>query len=223
MKSLSFSKAVRNSRSSVRIGDECPGGSSVFQIDVLSRDRTGAAEALSEESTPGSVGTPEARPLGGHRGGGESGDGQSDGANAQFHEWTLLPDSAPILHSLTHGIEHTIMGQFRWSDQDSRSLSGSSFSPDPAALGAAEDWTDWRGPARDGNSHETGLPSTWSADGENLAWQSSVRRSLGADRRRRSSLPAEPGGRGRGAPGAAAVLRRRHRASSCGSTASTSI
>ncbi len=48
-------------------------------------------------------------------------------------------------------------------------LSSSLFSY--AALGAAEDWTDWRGPARDGNSHETGLPSTWSRDGENLAWR----------------------------------------------------
>lgn len=36
---------------------------------------------------------------------------------------------------------------------------------------AADDWTDWRGPARDGNSSETGLPSSWSPDGENLAWK----------------------------------------------------
>ncbi len=48
-------------------------------------------------------------------------------------------------------------------------LSSSLFSY--AALGAAEDWTDSRGPARDGNSRETGLPSTWSPDGENLAWR----------------------------------------------------
>ncbi len=39
------------------------------------------------------------------------------------------------------------------------------------SLGAAEDWTDWRGPARDGHSRETGLPSSWSPDGENLAWR----------------------------------------------------
>ncbi|HEX9726347.1 MAG TPA: PQQ-binding-like beta-propeller repeat protein [Vicinamibacteria bacterium] len=33
------------------------------------------------------------------------------------------------------------------------------------------DWADWRGPARDGRSPETGLPSHWSPDGENLAWK----------------------------------------------------
>jgi outer membrane protein assembly factor BamB len=38
-------------------------------------------------------------------------------------------------------------------------------------LAIAEDWTDWRGPARDGHSPETGLPSSWSPDGENLAWK----------------------------------------------------
>jgi outer membrane protein assembly factor BamB len=36
--------------------------------------------------------------------------------------------------------------------------------------GASEDWADWRGPARDGHSPETGLPSSWSPAGENLAW-----------------------------------------------------
>ena len=36
---------------------------------------------------------------------------------------------------------------------------------------SAEDWTDWRGPRRDGHSSETGLPSSWSRDGENLAWR----------------------------------------------------
>ncbi|MGH9336937.1 MAG: PQQ-binding-like beta-propeller repeat protein, partial [Vicinamibacteria bacterium] len=40
-----------------------------------------------------------------------------------------------------------------------------------APLGFAEDWTDWRGPARDGHSSETGLPSSWSPEGENLAWR----------------------------------------------------
>ncbi len=40
-----------------------------------------------------------------------------------------------------------------------------------AAAAAAEDWTDWRGPARDGHSEERGLPSSWSPDGENLAWK----------------------------------------------------
>jgi len=34
----------------------------------------------------------------------------------------------------------------------------------------AKDWADWRGPDRDGRSPETGLPTHWSPDGENLAW-----------------------------------------------------
>ena len=42
----------------------------------------------------------------------------------------------------------------------------------PAAqAGRAPDWPDWRGPARNGMSTETGLPSKWSVSGENLAWQ----------------------------------------------------
>ena len=41
----------------------------------------------------------------------------------------------------------------------------------PAAqAGHAPDWPDWRGPARNGMSTETGLPSKWSVSGENLAW-----------------------------------------------------
>ncbi len=35
----------------------------------------------------------------------------------------------------------------------------------------ADDWTDWRGPARDGVSHERGLPVKWSPAGDNLAWK----------------------------------------------------
>jgi outer membrane protein assembly factor BamB len=35
----------------------------------------------------------------------------------------------------------------------------------------AEDWPEWRGPSRDGVSHETKLPSRWSPAGENLAWR----------------------------------------------------
>ncbi|MBA3440137.1 MAG: pyrrolo-quinoline quinone, partial [Pyrinomonadaceae bacterium] len=35
----------------------------------------------------------------------------------------------------------------------------------------ASDWTDWRGPARDGSSPEKNLPSRWSPSGENLAWK----------------------------------------------------
>ena len=33
------------------------------------------------------------------------------------------------------------------------------------------DWVEWRGPMRDGISHETNLPSKWSPAGENLAWK----------------------------------------------------
>ena len=39
------------------------------------------------------------------------------------------------------------------------------------ALLTAADWPEWRGPARTGVSTETGLPSTWSPSGENLAWR----------------------------------------------------
>lgn len=39
----------------------------------------------------------------------------------------------------------------------------------PAAPG--DDWTDWRGPARDGRSPATGLPENWSPEGENVAWE----------------------------------------------------
>ena len=35
----------------------------------------------------------------------------------------------------------------------------------------AEDWTNWRGPSRDGHSTESGLPTSWSPDGQNLAWK----------------------------------------------------
>jgi outer membrane protein assembly factor BamB len=40
-----------------------------------------------------------------------------------------------------------------------------------AAVASGADWADWRGPARDGHSQETGLPSSWSPEGENLAWK----------------------------------------------------
>lgn len=33
------------------------------------------------------------------------------------------------------------------------------------------DWTDWRGPARDGTSLEKNLPTKWTPAGENLAWK----------------------------------------------------
>jgi outer membrane protein assembly factor BamB len=35
----------------------------------------------------------------------------------------------------------------------------------------AENWPEWRGPNRTGTSVETGLPSSWSPAGENLAWR----------------------------------------------------
>ena len=35
----------------------------------------------------------------------------------------------------------------------------------------AEDWPNWRGPARNGTSAETGLISSWSPEGENLIWR----------------------------------------------------
>jgi len=42
------------------------------------------------------------------------------------------------------------------------------FLPAPAPV---NDWTEWRGPARDGISHEKGLPAAWSPAGQNLAWK----------------------------------------------------
>src|SRR5688500_3968557 len=35
----------------------------------------------------------------------------------------------------------------------------------------ASAWPEWRGPSRDGRSADTGLPSSWSPKGENLAWR----------------------------------------------------
>lgn len=39
------------------------------------------------------------------------------------------------------------------------------------AVAAGGDWTDWRGPARDGSSPEKNLPVKWSPMGDNLAWK----------------------------------------------------
>ncbi len=36
---------------------------------------------------------------------------------------------------------------------------------------SGHDWCEWRGPARDGTSPETGLPEKWSPGGENLIWK----------------------------------------------------
>lgn len=40
-----------------------------------------------------------------------------------------------------------------------------------AGLQAESDWPSWRGPDQNGVSKETGLPSAWSPQGENLAWR----------------------------------------------------
>ncbi len=39
------------------------------------------------------------------------------------------------------------------------------------AVISANDWAEWRGPARDGISTEKNLPAKWSPTGENLAWK----------------------------------------------------
>lgn len=41
----------------------------------------------------------------------------------------------------------------------------------PAVNSTGNDWTDWRGPARDGISPEKNLPAKWSPAGDNLAWK----------------------------------------------------
>jgi outer membrane protein assembly factor BamB len=38
----------------------------------------------------------------------------------------------------------------------------------------AGDWSNWRGPHRDGTSEETGLVSSWSREGENLIWKAEL-------------------------------------------------
>lgn len=40
-----------------------------------------------------------------------------------------------------------------------------------ASTAPAADWHHWRGPWQNGVSPETGLPDTWSTDGENLLWK----------------------------------------------------
>ncbi|MGH9331630.1 MAG: PQQ-binding-like beta-propeller repeat protein [Vicinamibacterales bacterium] len=46
-----------------------------------------------------------------------------------------------------------------------------SFAVACVGLLAASDWPEYRGPARDGRSTETGLPEKWSPSGDNLAWR----------------------------------------------------
>ena len=60
-----------------------------------------------------------------------------------------------------------------------------------AAVLAANDWPEWRGPNRDGSSTETNLPEKWSPAGENVAWSLAVRRPLDAGHFRQSRLPAD--------------------------------
>jgi outer membrane protein assembly factor BamB len=43
-----------------------------------------------------------------------------------------------------------------------------------AAMLPADDWTDYRGPQRNGVSTEKNLPSSWSLAGENLAWKAPI-------------------------------------------------
>jgi outer membrane protein assembly factor BamB len=44
-----------------------------------------------------------------------------------------------------------------------------------AAFSAADDWPDWRGPAHNGHSYETGLVESWDYDsGENVLWESPI-------------------------------------------------
>lgn len=41
----------------------------------------------------------------------------------------------------------------------------------PSVASSGSDWTEWRGPTRDGVSTEKGLPEKWSPKGENLLWK----------------------------------------------------
>lgn len=43
-----------------------------------------------------------------------------------------------------------------------------------ALFAAAADWPSWRGPTAEGVSPDLGLPSTWSPEGENLAWKAAL-------------------------------------------------
>lgn len=45
------------------------------------------------------------------------------------------------------------------------------FVPRPAGTAAVSDWPQWRGPARDGKSKESGLLRQWPAGGPKLLWQ----------------------------------------------------
>ena len=48
---------------------------------------------------------------------------------------------------------------------------GGALAPLTTSTSTGGDWTDWRGPTRDGRSTESNLPTGWSLDGDNLAWK----------------------------------------------------
>ena len=52
-----------------------------------------------------------------------------------------------------------------------RALIAAAFLIPAAAVLDGADWPNWRGPAGTGVSTATGLPDTWSPEGENLAWR----------------------------------------------------
>src|SRR6185436_16751847 len=53
----------------------------------------------------------------------------------------------------------------------SRAAFAGAIAASAITVAAASDWPEWRGPARDGHSTETNLPSKWSPKGDNLAWR----------------------------------------------------
>jgi outer membrane protein assembly factor BamB len=52
-----------------------------------------------------------------------------------------------------------------------RTVLAAAIAASAMTMASASDWPEWRGPARDGHSSETNLPSKWSPKGENLAWR----------------------------------------------------
>ena len=52
-----------------------------------------------------------------------------------------------------------------------RSFVAASVCAVAASAALVADWTEWRGPARNGTSEEKNLPASWSTAGDNLAWR----------------------------------------------------
>jgi outer membrane protein assembly factor BamB len=52
-----------------------------------------------------------------------------------------------------------------------RSALGLILAVGAVSVTTASQWPEWRGPSRDGRSAETNLPSSWSVQGDNLAWR----------------------------------------------------